>query len=45
LLRLTHSALAPPPIAEHHRHGWERYTERLQIRAEGGDPGSDSVQA
>ena len=45
LLRLTHSALAPPPIAEHHRQGWERYLERLQIRAEGGDPGLDSVQA
>ncbi len=45
LLRLTHSALQAPPVAEHHRLGWERYLERLQVRAEGGDPGSDSVQA
>jgi len=41
LLRLTHSALAPPPVAEHHREGWERYLERLRVRAEGGDPGPD----
>ena len=41
LLRLTHSALAPPPVAEHHRQGWERYLERLRVRAEGGDPGPD----
>jgi uncharacterized protein YndB with AHSA1/START domain len=40
-LRLTHSGLAPPPVAEHHRAGWERYLERLKIRAEGGDPGPD----
>jgi uncharacterized protein YndB with AHSA1/START domain len=44
LLRLTHSALAPPPVAEHHRAGWERYLERLKIRAEGGDPGPDLAQ-
>jgi uncharacterized protein YndB with AHSA1/START domain len=42
LLRLTHSSLAPPPLAEHHRQGWERYLERLRIRAEGGDPGPDA---
>jgi uncharacterized protein YndB with AHSA1/START domain len=41
LLRLTHSRLAPPPVAEHHRAGWERYLERLRIRAEGSDPGPD----
>ncbi len=41
LLRLTHSGLAPPPVAEHHRGGWERYLERLLVRAEGGDPGVD----
>lgn len=41
LLRLTHSGLAPVVIAEHHRAGWERYLERLHIRAEGGDPGRD----
>jgi uncharacterized protein YndB with AHSA1/START domain len=44
LLRLTHSDLAPPPVAEHHRQGWERYLERLAIRAEGGDPGPDAAQ-
>lgn len=44
MLHLTHSALAPPPVAEHHRDGWERYLERLRIRAEGGDPGPDSPE-
>ncbi len=44
LLRLTHSALAPPSVAEHHRIGWERYLERLRLRAEGGDPGPDLAQ-
>jgi uncharacterized protein YndB with AHSA1/START domain len=42
LLRLTHRDLAPLPIAEHHREGWERYLDRLRIRAEGGDPGTDA---
>jgi uncharacterized protein YndB with AHSA1/START domain len=44
LLRLTHSGLEPPPVAEHHRAGWVRYLERLGIRAEGGDPGPDSPE-
>ncbi len=44
LLRLTHSNLAPPPIAEHHRQGWERYVDRLRTRAEGRDPGPDAPQ-
>jgi len=44
LLRLTHSALAPPPVAEHHRTGWERYLDRLRVRAEGGDPGPDAEE-
>jgi uncharacterized protein YndB with AHSA1/START domain len=44
LLRLTHSALAPPPVAEHHRAGWENYLERLKTRAEGRDPGPDIAQ-
>jgi uncharacterized protein YndB with AHSA1/START domain len=44
LLRLTHSPLAPPPVADHHREGWERYLERLRIRAEGGDPAPDPAQ-
>jgi uncharacterized protein YndB with AHSA1/START domain len=41
-LRLTHSSLAPPPIAEHHRQGWEQYLDRLVVRTEGGDPGPDT---
>jgi uncharacterized protein YndB with AHSA1/START domain len=41
LLRLTHRDLTPPPTAEHHRAGWERYLDRLRTRAEGGDPGPD----
>jgi hypothetical protein len=44
LLRLTHTGLAPPPVAEHHRAGWERYVERLRERAEGGDPGPDDPE-
>ena len=44
LLRLTHSELAPLPVAEHHRRGWERYLERLRVRAEGGDPGVDEME-
>jgi uncharacterized protein YndB with AHSA1/START domain len=44
MLRLTHSALAPPPVAEHHRDGWERYLERLRVRAAGGDPGPDLAE-
>jgi len=43
LLRLTHSNLAPPPVAEHHRQGWERYVDRLRARAEGHDPGPGSA--
>jgi len=42
LLRLTHSGFASPPVAHHHREGWERYLERLRISAEGGHPGPDS---
>jgi uncharacterized protein YndB with AHSA1/START domain len=40
LVRLTHRDLAGP-VAEHHRRGWERYLERLRVRAEDGDPGVD----
>jgi uncharacterized protein YndB with AHSA1/START domain len=43
-LRLTHRSLEPPPVAEHHRQGWEAYLERLRIRAEGGDPGPAPVE-
>jgi uncharacterized protein YndB with AHSA1/START domain len=42
LLRLTHSELVSPEIAEHHRQGWDGYLDRLATRAEGGDPGPDS---
>lgn len=42
LLRLTHGDLEPPPVAEHHREGWERYLDRLRVRVEGGDPGPDT---
>ena len=44
LLRLTHTELSPPPVAEHHREGWERYLERIRVRAQGGDPGPDSPE-
>jgi uncharacterized protein YndB with AHSA1/START domain len=44
LVRLIHTGLAPPPVAEHHREGWELYIDRLRIRAEGGDPGPAPVQ-
>lgn len=44
MIRLTHSGLAPEPVAEHHRDGWERYLERLRVSAEGGDPGPDSPE-
>ena len=40
-VRLTHSGFLHPPVAEHHREGWERYLERLRVRAEGGEPGPD----
>ena len=43
LVRLTHARLVVPPVAELHRQGWERYLERLRIRAEGGDPGPDDA--
>ena len=41
LLRLTHTDLSPAPVAEHHRLGWDRYLERLCVRAQGNDPGPD----
>lgn len=44
LLRLTHGDLVPAPNAEHHRRGWQRYLTRLQVRAEGGDPGVDVAE-
>ena len=39
-LRLTHREL-PRPAIEIHRHGWEHYMSRLEVIAEGGDPGPD----
>ena len=44
VLRLTHTDISSPPVAEHHRDGWERYLERLRVRAQGGDPGPDSPE-
>jgi uncharacterized protein YndB with AHSA1/START domain len=44
LLRLTHTELSPSPVGEHHREGWERFLERLRVRAQGGDPGPDSPE-
>lgn len=43
-LRLTHTSLAPPPVAEHHRLGWDKYLDRLAMRAQGSDPGPDTPQ-
>jgi hypothetical protein len=43
-VRLTHSDLVAPSIAELHRQGWEHYLERLRIRAQGGEPGPDAVR-
>ena len=40
LLRLTHRDL-PSDAVEIHRAGWEHYTARLIVVAEGGDPGPD----
>jgi hypothetical protein len=31
-------------VADHHRQGWQRYLERLRVRAEGGDPGADTPE-
>ncbi|MFL5952678.1 MAG: SRPBCC domain-containing protein [Gaiellaceae bacterium] len=45
LVRLTHSGLDQPPVAEHHRRGWERYLDRLAVRAAGGDPGPDEAMS
>lgn len=40
LLRLTHRDLPPNEIAIHNA-GWNHYTARLAITAEGGEPGPD----
>ena len=40
LLRLTHRDLPPDEIAIHNA-GWNHYTARLAITAEGGEPGPD----
>jgi uncharacterized protein YndB with AHSA1/START domain len=42
-LRLTHRDL-PPNAIEIHREGWEHYTGRLAIVAEGDDPGPDPAR-
>ena len=43
LVRLTHSGIGAPPVAELHRLGWERYLDRLEVRSMGGDPGPDQA--
>jgi uncharacterized protein YndB with AHSA1/START domain len=43
LLRLTHRDL-PPEAIEIHRGGWQHYTGRLAVLAEGGDPGPDPAR-
>jgi uncharacterized protein YndB with AHSA1/START domain len=43
LVRLTHRGLVDLEVADLHRAGWERYLDRLQARAEGGDPGPDAA--
>lgn len=43
LLRLTHSQIGDPQVAESHREGWDYYLERLRARAEGDDPGPERV--
>jgi uncharacterized protein YndB with AHSA1/START domain len=42
-LRLTHRGL-PSDAVEVHREGWEHYTSRLMVIAEGGDPGPDPAR-
>jgi uncharacterized protein YndB with AHSA1/START domain len=41
-LRLTHTGL-PPDEVPIHTVGWEHYSRRLVIAAEGGDPGPDAI--
>jgi uncharacterized protein YndB with AHSA1/START domain len=44
LVRLTHHDIDEPRLADEHRDGWQRYLERLSVRAEGGDPGPDAAR-
>jgi uncharacterized protein YndB with AHSA1/START domain len=41
LVQLVHRDL-PADAVEAHRHGWEKYMDRLAIAAAGGDPGPDT---
>ena len=41
-VRLAHHGL-PLEMFTIHREGWERFVERLAIRATGGDPGPDPM--
>jgi len=43
LVRLRHYSL-PADAVDIHRQGWEHYVGRLQVVAEGGDPGPDPVR-
>src|SRR5262245_29324827 len=40
-LRLRHSGLPGPEVAEPHAEGWDHYLPRLAVAASGGDPGPD----
>lgn len=40
LVRFVHSGL-PQPAVEEHASGWDHFLPRLQVVAEGGDPGPD----
>jgi uncharacterized protein YndB with AHSA1/START domain len=41
LLRLVHRGLPSAEACAAHREGWTHYVQRLTVRAEGGDPGTD----
>lgn len=43
VLRLAHSGLPGAEAAALHRHGWERYLDRLAIAGAGGNPGPDTA--
>jgi uncharacterized protein YndB with AHSA1/START domain len=41
IVRLVHGDLPDQAAADGHAAGWEHYLTRLQVAAEGGDPGPD----
>jgi uncharacterized protein YndB with AHSA1/START domain len=40
-VRLVHRGLLTPEVREQHSHGWQHYLSRLQVAAQGGEPGRD----